>query len=258
VTPPPVVQTPAPVIQTPTPVVNAPVPQTDLPSAPVQEHHSASHEHKAVADSATVAAASETPASNDNAEKHDAPAPAQSQSNPEAILVGAVDSTGTRVEVVQDGDVVQTEEGAKLVRVLWTFVDEQMLQKPATADSEEVADASQAAVAVVAPDTQKADLPLVIQLVQEIDVTPEAAAQAAAQGAVKSPQTIEVTYSNAGLGLEVSDAPTANRNFALALLLGVMTLGVQWYRSSKKKLASAARTVFDPLGAWLDDPHYRD
>jgi len=79
-----------------------------------------------------------------------------------------------------------------------------------------------------------------------------------AQGSTKGRQMIEVTYSNAGLGTDVTDAPTANRNFALALLLGVMTLGVHWYRSSKRKLASAGKSVFDPLGAWLDDRSYRD
>jgi hypothetical protein len=237
--------------------VSAPPAQEPTESAPTPRP--GDHQQPPAGEPTVVVAAPETPAndsSSDNAQAQDA-----SQADPEIVLASAVDATGQREEAPAEeveGELAETEEGVKLVRVIWTFLNEEPLQTEDPAAGEEVADMPEPAVAVVAAEV-KAQGPLTIELVQEIDVTPEAAAIAAAAQANGQPkQMIEVTYSSAGLGGDMSDSSGSNRNFAFAMLAGAATLGVHWYRTSKRKLASTARSMFDPLGAWQDDPTYRE
>ena len=181
------------------------------------------------------------------------PAPAI-EADPVALVVDhAMDVTGPREEAAQ-----LAEEHLKLTRLVWTFPTiepQQQAAKTETAPSQ--AQTAGATVAPVAAETS--DGPGVIQLVQEIDVAPtDAATQAVAQVNGKAiPRVVEVPVARAGMSSALNDSAGRSRNIVLAVAAGAASLAVQSYRSSRRKLAAAARAAhLDPLAAWLDDPEF--
>jgi hypothetical protein len=71
---------------------------------------------------------------------------------------------------------------------------------------------------------------------------------------------INVPQTRAGV-VDLNDPVGRTRNVMLAVVAGLASMAVQWWRAYKRKMAAAtraARSIFDPLGAWLDDPRYHE
>jgi len=227
-----------------TPIQQAPIQQAPIQPTPIQQAAGG----QGGAQQAAVQQAVEPVAPPEAAPALDGDAVA-------AVVERDMDVTGPREEVAPQ----LAEEHLKLTRLVWTFptIDAQP-QATEAAAQQPPAQTAGAKVAPVAANTSDAG-PAVIQLVQEIDVSPaDAAAQAAAQAAGKvNPHVVQIPPARASLTNSLNDSANRSRNIVLAVAAGVASLAVQSYRSSRRKLAAAARAAhLDPLAAWLDDPEF--